>query len=242
MPLILWDVDLTLVRCGPIGREVFDTAVADALGSLPGDHGVQMAGKTDPQIAREILEYAGVRGEACTRQLPGVLAGLERSLAAAADRLAHDGSVLPGAEDVLRRLAAEPSVVQTVLTGNIRPNARVKLAAFGLDRFIDFDCGAYGSDSPVRTDLVPIARRRAEQRHGRAFPAEETWVVGDTPLDLACARAGATRCLLVASGHHGYDELLAAAAGSRADAVVADLTDTDAVIGVLLGTGPAPAT
>jgi phosphoglycolate phosphatase-like HAD superfamily hydrolase len=230
VPLILWDVDLTLVAAGPAGREVFDAAVEAALGRHPGEHGVRMAGKTDPQIAREILAFAAVAEAEHDTHLPTVLRALEDGLAAEAGRIAAEGRTLPGVPELLGRLAAEPAVVQTVLTGNIRPNAVVKVAAFGLDRWLDLDVGAYGSDSAARTELVPVAVARAERRYGRHFPPERTWVVGDTPLDLACARAGGVRCLLVATGHHPYDELAAAGA----DAVVHDLRDTDDLTRLLL--------
>lgn len=234
MPLILWDIDHTLVHCGPAGQQVFDTAVVAALGRHPGAHGVRMGGKTDPQIAREILAHLAVEESARDEALPGVLTALEQAMAEAAPRIATDGHALPGAAAVLRRLAAidhDPPVVQTVLTGNIKPNARLKLAAFDLDRHLDLDVGAYGSDSAVRADLVPVARRRAAERYGRPFPPEDTWVVGDTPLDLACARAGGVRCLLVATGFHPLDELVTAGA----DLVLPDLDDTDTVVRLLLG-------
>jgi phosphoglycolate phosphatase len=230
VPLLLWDVDLTLVVAGPAGREAFDAAIASALGRHPGDHDVRMAGKTDPQIAREILAFAAVAEAEHDDHLPAVLAALEAGLAAEAERIGAEGRVLPGVPALLARLAADPSVVQTVLTGNIRPNAIVKVAAFGLDRWLDLEVGAYGSDSPTRADLVPVAVARAERRYGRRFPPERTWVIGDTPLDLACARAGGVRCLLVATGQHPYDELVAAGA----DAVVRDLQDTAGLTRLLL--------
>jgi phosphoglycolate phosphatase-like HAD superfamily hydrolase len=228
-PLVLFDVDLTLVMSGPAGREVFDEAIAAALGRPPGEHGVLMAGKTDPQIAAEILTFAEVAEEHHDAHLPVVLQALEDGLAAVADRIGEEGHALPGVPDLLRRLADLPGVVTTVLTGNIKANALVKLAAFGLDRWLDLSIGAYGSDSAVRADLVPIARRRAERRYGRPFPPERTWVVGDTPLDLACARAGGARCLLVATGHYPYADLAAAGA----DAVLTDLSDTHAIVRLL---------
>jgi phosphoglycolate phosphatase-like HAD superfamily hydrolase len=230
VPLILWDVDLTLVVTGRAGRDAFDVAIESVLGRPPGDHGVRMAGKTDPQIAREILAFAAVANDEHDRHLPTVLRALEDGLAAVADRIRAEGHVLPGVPELLARLATEPDTVQTVLTGNIEPNAAVKVGAFGLDRWLDLTVGAYGSDSAIRTDLVPIAVERARRRYGRAFPVERTWVIGDTPLDLACARAGGVRCLLVATGHHPYDELAAAGA----DLVVSDLQDTAAIASVLV--------
>jgi phosphoglycolate phosphatase-like HAD superfamily hydrolase len=228
-PLVLFDVDLTLVWSGPAGREVFDAAIAAALGRPVGDHGIVMAGKTDPQIAAEILTFAAVAEEHHGTHLPVVLRALEDGLAAVESRIRDEGHALPGVPELLRRLAATPGVVSSVLTGNIRANAVVKLAAFGLDRWLDLSIGAYGSDSADRAELVPIARRRAERRHGATFPPERTWVIGDTPLDLACARAGGARCLLVATGHYAMDRLVEAGP----DAVLPDLADTDAVVDLL---------
>jgi phosphoglycolate phosphatase-like HAD superfamily hydrolase len=228
-PLLLFDVDLTLVVSGPAGREIFDAAIAAALGRPPGDHGVSMAGKTDPQIASEILAYAAVAEEHHDAHLPVVLRALEDGLAAAAARIRAEGRALPGVPALLERLSGVDGLVCTVLTGNIEANALVKLAAFGLDRWLDLSIGAYGSDSADRAELVPIARRRAERRHGATFPPERTWVIGDTPLDLACARAGGARCLLVATGHYAMDRLVEAGP----DAVLPDLADTDAVVDLL---------
>ena len=228
--LLLFDVDLTLLVTGPAGREVFDRAIEAAVGRLPGPHGVRMAGKTDPQIAREILAFAAVEEAQHDTHLPVVLHALQEGLAAVADRIGAEGRVLPGIPELLRRLATRPEVVSTVLTGNIRPNAEVKVGAFGLDRWLDLEVGAYGSDSPHRADLVPLALDRARRRYGDRIRPERTWVIGDTPLDLACARAGGVRCLLVATGHHPYQEL----AEIGADAVLPDLADTEAVLRLLL--------
>jgi phosphoglycolate phosphatase-like HAD superfamily hydrolase len=117
-----------------------------------------------------------------------------------------------------------------VVSGNLRANARIKLAAFGLDRWVDLDAGAYGSDAEDRTELVPVALRNAERSFGVRFEPRDAWVVGDTPRDLEAARTGGVRCLLVATGRHGIEELRAA----PADAVVPDLTDTDGVLRLLL--------
>src|SRR5205085_898421 len=117
--------------------------------------------------------------------------------------------------ELLPRLAAEPGVVQSVLTGNTRSNAALKLSVFGLDQWLDVDAGAFGSDHADRRELVPIAMARAADRHGRRFQPGEVWVVGDTAHDLACARAAGSHCALVATGHSCRDEL----DGIGADAV-----------------------
>jgi phosphoglycolate phosphatase len=227
--LILWDVDGTLIRAGPVASEVFGLAVAHVVGRHPGIHGVQMGGKTDPQIAREILATMDVVGDAADGHLPGILSRLEAELAAATDLMRADGRVLPGVRELLPRLSGQGGVAQSLLTGNTVANAVAKVAAFGLESFLDVEVGAYGSDHHDRRALVPVALERARRLRGWAPPV--VWVVGDTPHDLACARAGGVQCLLVATGRVPYEELAAAGA----DAVVESLADVDAVAALLGG-------
>jgi phosphoglycolate phosphatase len=238
--LVLWDVDGTLVRCGPIGRQAIERAARRAL-----DHRVdwtdddvpqvRMSGGTDPGILLELLAHGGIDGDEIDRLLAVALVHLENELAAGAHHIELEGEVLPGVADVVTRLHEDPGVVQSVLTGNIAPNAAVKLGAFGLDAWLDLDIGAYGSDHVDRNRLVPLAIERASAKHGRLFPAADVWVVGDTPRDMECAAAAGARCLLVATGGHPIEEL----EGLGADAVLADLSDVDLAVGVLGPSGPA---
>ena len=234
MRLLLWDIDGTLVRIGDLGRDPFQRAVVDSLGRElePEFHRrVRMSGKTDPQIARELLLEAEVHADEIDTRIPDVLRRLEEHLLAAEHLMQDHGHATAGGEAVLEALSSRDDVVQSVLTGNLAANAVVKLRAFGLDRFIDFDIGAYGSDHHDREELVPIALTKASAKHGGSFTAEETWVIGDTPRDLACAKAGGARCVLVATGGFAREEL----EGLGADAVLDDLTDTDAVVSLLTG-------
>jgi len=227
--LVLWDIDGTLLRGGGVARDVFDVAVTAVLGHHPGDHRIRMGGKTDPQIALEILAYAALEEAEATEHLPAVLAELERGLAAAADDLRAHGHVLPGVVEVLRALDGDPDVRSTVLTGNTEANAAVKVAAFELTPWLDLEIGAFGSDDRDRTALVPIALERARRLRGLRVGPDDVWVVGDTPRDLACARAGGVRCALVATGHAPLEELRA----TDADVVLEDLADVDAVVKLL---------
>ncbi len=223
--LLLWDIDGTLVRAGDLGAAVFDTALEAVLGAAPVER-VAMSGKTDPQIVGEYLTLMEVDDPST---LPAVLAELERELFARRDELRAVGTVLPGVAALLARLAEAPSVHQSVLTGNIAPNALVKLAAFGLDRYLDLEAGAYGSDHADRRKLVPIALRRQRDLRQRDLSPEDVWVIGDTPNDLACARAGGARCLLVATGRYGLDDLRALAP----DAVAPDCGDLERLVALL---------
>lgn len=220
--LILWDIDGTLIRAGAIAGAAFTTAVERVLGRAIGDHGVSMSGKTDPLIAAEILRVA----EGDPAMAPQVVEHLEAELAGAEEALRDGGRVLPGVVDLLTALADAEGVVQSVLTGNTAANAAVKLAAFGLDRWIDVSIGAFGSDHPERNELVPVALKRADWTGALA----DVWVIGDTRFDLACARAGGVRCALVGTGRFGVEEL----EGLGADAVLADLSDTAGMLRLLL--------
>lgn len=226
--LVLWDVDGTLVHTAGIGAAVFDSAFEQVLGSVP-ESRIRLSGKTDPQIALEYLELMAIDDP--HGQVPAVLQAVEAEVAAAAKELAARGRVLPGVPDVLERLASTDGVVQTLLTGNTMANAAVKVTAFGLEKWLDLEVGAYGSDHSDRRQLVPIARERARRMLGVDAGPGDVWVVGDTANDLACARAGGARCLLVATGGWSFDDL----EPLHADALLPDLSDADAAVGILLG-------
>jgi phosphoglycolate phosphatase len=229
--LILWDVDGTLVWTGPATRDAFDRAISSVLGRATGDHGVSLGGKTDPQIALEILATLALTESEAREHLPGVLRALEERLEDAIHQMRADGRVLPGVEAALAALGEDPHVLQTVLTGNLAANARVKLAVFGLDRWLDLGVGAYGSDHPDRLELVPVALEKVRRTYGADLAPDDVWVVGETPLDLACAVASGAHCLLVATGRFALDELRAL----DADVVLPDLSDTRRVLGILTG-------
>ena len=228
--LLLWDVDGTLVRAGELGASVFDAALESVVGVRP-DFQVRMSGKTDPQIVGEYLEVMGM--EASETVVDAILRNIEGRLAAAAaaGELTAGGAACPGAPEILSRLAGDPRVVSTLLTGNVYLNAVVKVAAFGLQDWLDLDVGAYGSDESDRRRLVPVAMSRVEQSHGAKLDPEDAWVIGDTPRDLECAQAAGARCLLVATGRYGADQL----EPLGADAVLEDLSDTKAVLKLLTG-------
>jgi phosphoglycolate phosphatase-like HAD superfamily hydrolase len=226
--LLLWDVDGTLVRAGDLGAAVFDTALEAVLGRRPTGR-VRMSGKTDPEI---VLEYlAQLEVEESEDVVQAVLRSVEGHLAAAAadGQLLAGGAACPGTADVLARLSQDDRVVSTLLTGNIAPNALIKVAAFGLDGWIDPALGAYGSDETDRNLLVPVALGRLAARRGVNLDPGDAWVIGDTPRDLECARAGGAHCLLVATGRYSLREL----AALRPDAVLEDLSDTAGVVELL---------
>ena len=226
--LILWDVDGTLIHSRGIGAAVFDRALERVIGMAPSSRLV-LGGKTDPQIALEYLEAMAV--DDADGKLSLVVEAVEAEVAAAATLLAETGNPMPGVPELLARLAAEEGVHQSVLTGNTAANAVVKVSAFGLEKWLDLEVGAYGSDHADRCQLVPIAVERARRLRAWDVDAATTWVVGDTGNDLACARAAGARCLLVATGKVPLEEL----ERLGPDHVLPDLSDTDAVVRILTG-------
>jgi phosphoglycolate phosphatase-like HAD superfamily hydrolase len=230
--LILWDVDGTLVQAGQVGRDIFTEAFQAVLGHAPDQATARMlvmAGRTDPEIALEFLAAHEIaEGE---RHLPAFSEALVAALAAKAAMIRERGRALPGARETLAALAGADGVVQSLLTGNVEPNALLKLASFGLDGYLDFEVGGFGSDHRHRPSLVEVARGKAERKYGTTFAGRATVLVGDTPLDVAAAREGGARVVAVATGPYAVDELEAAGA----DAVLADLRDTGAALAAILG-------
>jgi len=141
--------------------------------------------------------------------------------------------LLPGAADAMAAVAKLDGLadmtVQTVLTGSSKPNAMLKLRAFGLDRYVDFDIGGYGNEAYPKGTLLRVARERAGQKHGVTFGEDVTVYVADSPRDVDAARIGGARSLAVASGRASAAELRDAGA----DAVLSDLTDTAEVTALI---------
>jgi phosphoglycolate phosphatase-like HAD superfamily hydrolase len=127
-------------------------------------------------------------------------------------------------------------VVQSVLTGNVRQVAEVKLGMAGLDGHLDLSIGAYGESHEVRAELVHLARANAARRYGTGFPGEQTVLVGDTELDVAAALATGARVVGVATGGTTADKLVAAGA----HAVLPSLADTAATLAAVLGDSSTP--
>lgn len=224
--LLLWDIDGTLVNAGNVAAEVFDQAFEEVTGIRPAER-VRMSGKTDPQIATEYLEMYGLVDQ--SELLERIMELLARNLANQQALITEHGEVLPGVAELLDHLSREESVTQSLLTGNILPNAYVKLAALGIDHYFDYEIGAYGSDDIDRTKLVPIALERSRRLRDRHYALDEVWIIGDSENDLRCARAGGVRCLLVATGRSSVVELR----GFGGEVVVESLRNVDAILEVL---------
>ena len=200
--------------------EAFPAVTGRPLIKLP-----QMAGRSESEIFFEALALNAAdlsAGGDADRLLERFSAELAAALQARRDDLARQGRLLPGAAEAVAAVANLDGAVQTVLTGSSRPNAMLKLRAFGLDGFVDFDIGGYGSEAYPKGTLLGVARQRASDKHKVTFDQDVTVYVADSPRDVDAARIGGARSLAVASGRATAAELRDAGA----DAVLPDLTDT----------------
>jgi len=222
--LLLFDIDGTLVLGGP-AKGAFQTALVETFGTAGAVETHNFAGKTDPQIARELLSGAGMAHGDIEAGFPRLW---DRYLHHLGQRLTHEPmDVLPGVASLLDALAGEADVALGLLTGNIVRGAELKLRSAGL--YGHFRTGSFGSDSEVRNDLAPIAMQRAAETWSVAFDPQDVWVVGDTPADIECGQAGGTRTLGVATGRYSHEVLSSAGA----DKVVYDLSNTAATVAIL---------
>jgi phosphoglycolate phosphatase-like HAD superfamily hydrolase len=226
--LILWDVDHTLIENGGVSKATYALAFELLAGHAPS---VRPAtdGRTDFEIMRELLSANSIDTERYVEitQFEGVLVeAMERNVS----QLSQRGHILPGVIEALTVLSTMPTVVQSVLTGNIASNARAKLRAFDLDKWIDLDVGGFGSDGTIRSNLVDTARRKVLKRYGMTFDRSSTILIGDTPLDVKAAHDGGAKIIAVATGVHSTSQLIEAGA----DATLDGLADLDRFMAALI--------
>lgn len=225
MKLILFDIDGTLISSGGAGVRSLNSCFQEIFG-IPGAFSdISMAGKTDLQIIREALFRHAIHSG--NGMIPLVarcyLKNLRREIANAPSK-----HMKPGVLALLERLRENDGSCSTgLLTGNIHLGARIKLDAFGINEYFSF--GAFGDDNEDTDSLLPYALQRFAAFKGMSVEARDCIVIGDTPLDVRCARSHGARSVAVATGPYTTEALSRAGA----DVVLTDLADTDGVMGLL---------
>jgi phosphoglycolate phosphatase-like HAD superfamily hydrolase len=224
--LVLFDIDGTLVLTGGAGVRAMTRACDELVGSSNALHGVAVAGRTDWIILSDALERLG-------RDLDQDLFGAlrDRYVEYLRQEIKVPGhgvkAVMPGIEALLEELQARDGVYLGLLTGNFEAGARIKLEYFDLWRY--FQCGAFGDDAADRNALVPFAVSRARECGVPELAPHDILVVGDTPHDVACARAVGATPVAVATGMFTPEQLR----DCGADIVFRDLSDTAAFTSLL---------
>jgi phosphoglycolate phosphatase-like HAD superfamily hydrolase len=206
MRLVLFDIDGTLVDCGPSVRSLFAEAMVEAFGTAGPIDGYDFCGRTDDEIVFALTAAAGLTPEDVRQRLPLMKQLYLERLGDTLDL--SEMRILPAVTGLLDELSTRTDVFIGLLTGNWRDGAQIKLTRVGLDRFFAF--GAFGDDQPDRFGLPPVALERATAVTGRRWQAEECLIVGDSPADVACARAHGIPALAVATGRTSAEHLAAA--------------------------------
>jgi phosphoglycolate phosphatase len=225
--LILFDIDGTLLLSGRAGLRAMTRAFQQCFGITDAFKGKNFGGRTDSFLVSKALENAG---------LPDTPEQHHRFrdiyIPLLAEEIEHPGTghkgLMPGARELLEALHDHDDLHLALLTGNYREAAEIKLRHFELWDF--FEWGAFSDDAADRNALVPIARSRAETYDIPGDAIERVIVIGDTPHDIECARVAGARCIAVATGGFTVEQLRELGA----DEVLADLSDTEAVLKLLV--------
>ena len=218
--LLLFDIDGTLITSGGAGEHALRLGIRDRFGIDDDLRGIEIAGRTDSGIARQVLAKHGL--PETEENLESFFDGYVRRLAETL--LQRKGRLLPGIVPLLDALKIRGDIVLALLTGNLARGAEMKLKHYGVWDYFEF--GAYADDHHDRNQLGHFARARAAERHGVEFAPERIYVLGDTPHDITCARAIGARAVAIATGQFSRDALAAHAP----DFLFDDLGDVDAVL------------
>lgn len=199
--LVLFDIDGTLLTTGGAGEQALRVSVQERFGRSEDLTGIEIAGRTDSAIARALLAKHDVPDtpENLAALFDGYIHHLTRLLPTVS------GGLLPGVVSLLESLRAKPDVVLGLLTGNLARGAELKLTHYGVWDYFEF--GAFADDHHDRNELGRFACARAIERHGIEFPPERIFILGDTPHDIACARAIGAQAIAIATGAYTRAEL-----------------------------------
>jgi phosphoglycolate phosphatase len=223
--LLLFDIDGTLLLARGIPKIVLKKVLVNRFPGFRFNEDFDYSGRTDPEIIEDLLHFADIHNQ--DHLVDDILHDFTAMVQQEFSRN-HKPYLLPGVAQLISKLSNLENVYLGLVTGNIAEGARIKLQSVHLLKY--FPVGAFGNDSKNRLDLPPIALQRAENYYGRKFDKRDTWIIGDSIFDVACARENNLRCLAVASAYTSYDKLAAAGA----EFLENDLSDPTKIIDILL--------
>jgi phosphoglycolate phosphatase len=222
MKLLLFDVDGTLIHSGGAGRRAMHMAFEEIYGIEDGFKNISMYGMTDPLILKKALANHGLEWRKQDEERFKNL--YIKYLSTEIYTSLPQKRIMPGTVELLDTISQRENLIRGLLTGNWEKGAKIKLGFFKLNHY--FELGAFADDSEIREDLVPIAVKRCEKLREIELKPEDVYVNGDTPLDILCAKPHGARTLVVATGIHTKEELLA----ENPDSFFPDLTDTTEIM------------
>jgi len=222
MKLLLFDIDGTLVRTAGVGRRSMERSFEKIYGVKNGFHNIEMMGRTDPSILKEALFAHGLKWK--EEDVGRFQETYFRILNAEIQIPNPERRLCPGIFELLSLLRQRQNMVLSLLTGNWRRSAFIKLRHFQIDGY--FTQGAFADDSEQREDLVPIAVERIEQKINVTIPKQNVYVIGDTPSDIRCAKIYGVCSIAVATGFHSLEEL----AKGKPDVLFEDFEDWERVV------------
>jgi phosphoglycolate phosphatase len=213
MHICLFDIDGTLLSSGGAGKAAMEAALESEFAVPRSSGGVPYSGRTDRAITQDLFRYHGIEWSEANwkRYLTAYLSNLPDCLAS------HQGQVMPGIIDLLENIRIRDRFSLGLLTGNVREGARLKLGHYGLFNYFSF--GGFGDHHLDRDDVALELLNVIKNQFNGA--SSSIWVIGDTPLDIRCARAIGAKAIAVATGTHSLDEL----AAQSPDLLVSDFTD-----------------
>jgi len=229
LKVLLWDIDGTLVNSSRTGafRDYFAPSLEKVFGTRGSLDSISVSGMTDVEIAMLALSDEGITLEHINTKLPEWLIVYESEMRRVIDE-GHSWNVLSGVREILSATQNHPRFINTLLTGNIREAAKMKLENVGLWNFFH-PLGAFGEDSHDRKNLPALAAERIKKELKIELQPSQFIVIGDTPNDIACARYFGARAVSVATGRmNPPDNLLQ----HNPDALLLSFEDTKEVLSV----------
>jgi phosphoglycolate phosphatase-like HAD superfamily hydrolase len=227
--IVLFDIDGTLLTTAGAARAAFARGLTEAAGRPISPDGYSFSGRTDPQIARDILSSHGLSEAEMEGAIPESIRLYLKYFAQTPNR--DKARLLPGIPELLETLARRTDAHTALLTGNVEPGARLKLGLFGIDGYFDFSLSCFGSDDADRYRLPALALERARRHIGPHVAGSQLVVVGDSEHDVLCGKSIGARSVAVCTGWTPAPVL----ASLRPHALLDDLSDTSRALDAILG-------
>ncbi|MFD4634843.1 HAD family hydrolase [Streptomyces sp. NPDC058284] len=233
MILVLWDIDRTLLYVGDTDRLVYREVFREVIGRDAERLPERGTGMTMPMAVRELLAANDVPDAEADQLARQVIDRLPGRLKRHGERMHRSGQLMPGAVAALAAVRQAEALVPTVLTGNLKASAEIKLSAFSLLQYVDTAVGGFASDNSYRPALVAVAQRRSARAYGHRFDPGNTVIIGDSLQDVRTGREGGAKVIGVASGTTSAQQL----AEAGADHVMPGLTDVESLLETIYDLG-----